>query len=364
MNKKFSISFLLTAVIITTLLLSACGAHFEKRLYRKGFYSSWNLKTDKTQKQEGISNLQKNESEVISLDDTEENLVANDNAFFIPTKNNLESLEIKFKKYKEDKTGSDVFVQDILKSTKTTNLKAENSRTKNRKPVALYYFLSLLAIPFIFLKTSKWKKISHWAWINKKFSRIIIGLSTFTGIGSSYLLGKILQPEASNWMVAAPLSLIGLSLFFQKKNFLSLKKHHKNYLSYSLFCIGSFFFSFLLGSGYTFSPSSKFFFQEDPLILNNGTATLLVILLILMWLVSIWAIAVISCNLSCSGYSTLAAIVFLGGIPLVCFLATLGILNATKKESNRGYYFISESIVTGLIIPIGLIVIISLFSGC
>lgn len=244
-----------------------------------------------------------------------------------------------------------VEAQHIIKTTESIKRHAtKNSLRQSHKKSksGLLYFSILLAVPFM-LKYKKGRQISKWASKNIKKAQLLIGVFTLTGIGSSYLLGNVLQLNISNSMFIVPFvfGAIGVALYKTKTS--SISKYLKERSSFTLINISTFFGSFAFGSYSSYSLLTMLSQDPNKMIVHPAIAIIVTIILIALLCLSVYGLAMLACTLSCNGYGLLAILVLTGGSYLAAFLATLGILHLFKKHSEKDKRFGKEAALKALL---------------
>jgi hypothetical protein len=356
-TKKFSYAIAISTLL---LILHSCQPHFQKRQYRNGFYSSWIQNPAKTSKIESDKKVFQKDSAL--LVENTENLNSEFDDRVLTAGNDPEPIIGSFYPIQKDlilETEKSEIEQSDLRIHKTAhpdiNRKDLKSKDYKKKPSALFYFLSLLILPTILYRSNNANKLSKWAYRNTKKSQVIIAFATVSGWTSSYFSGVLIKPETSAWMISAPLVLYILSSLIYFKNIFNQEKTKKNYTSFSLFSIGSFFLTFIYGAGLSFKKIQSIP-PEDPLLLPIGVAIFALIFTLITLFFSIWLITFLACELYCSGYTIWAGTVFFGGIPSAIFLAIWLLLNIFKRKSNEGKNLFREALNTTAIIVLILLV--------
>jgi hypothetical protein len=349
---NISKSALFVSILLLFTILNSCQPEIQKRLYRKGFYTSWSARSSSHTPKENTQKLIQDFTEIFQ----DNSIIGFQESEFLASNNSAPYLnEVKSQKQHQE-TEKYIPVEDEVQSKKDETVTSNNfnfytdKKSFSNKTSALYYFLSLLILPLFLSKSKNTKRISKWASSNILKSRLILASATVSGWVSSYFAGFLIKPEVSEWMLSVPLLLFGTSALIFYKNIFNQETIKKNYTAYSLFSTSSFFYTFLLGSGLA-TTYPEGFSIEDPFLIPPGVAVFVTFLIIGLLLVSIYLISILACELTCSGYTVLAGIVFFGGNSGAIYLAVWGILNLFKRKSKEGKSLAREALnVTAMVI--------------
>ncbi len=344
--------------LLFSFLFSCSTMHIEKRRYRKGFHVSWNANKQSNQEkghEDALFNKEITDNasatNTIQLQSIEKKSIKvtpeNDKVKRIKNAINTKYRSKKFRRKPTSQAKIDSGKEESTTiKAKKHQLKKDVS-TKNKS--AIYYLFLLGLVPLIAFQKKSGLKISRWASQNKTKARVLVGVSTFLAVASSFGLGNISQWQTSNVMLVAPALLVAASLFINAKKVGKESRLFKNRFSFTLFNLGTTFGSFYAGASVSalLSVSEN---TEDPMILNAFTAIILVILLSILLVVALYGLAALSCTIACSGYGIAAVAVMIGGSFLLLYLASLGYANIFRRESERGKSFSGKAAKTALII--------------
>ena len=358
-------------LVLSVLFLStACSNfHMEKRRYNKGFHISFNknrLKknTDSNEKETLAEDKTSNKSSEFIVKNSSELALTKTDAIEAPLDAANESNTIQASHSKSKPTHSVDEVEDAIKDVSETTAAIITSRGAASKSTeksgvnALWYFAIIGVLPVLFDTKQQSINISLWASTNVSKAKVAMGGLYALGAVSSFLLGDIWQPVLEDWMLIVPLTLAGSILVAdavkkeKKSGFLTRK------LSYAAVNTSSFFGTLAMGAQSKLNVL-QLMDPETQAGLGQGAAAFISVLLVLAMVAAILGVAMIACNLSCSGYGILALIVMAGGAFLVLFLGTWGILGAVRgRERNSDN--LKAALITGMVaallilVPVGI----------
>ncbi len=348
--------------ILLTLLLSflfSCSTvHIEKRRFRKGFHVSWNKNKQSNEEKGHEDAVFKNENtgnasatKTIQLQSVEKKSIKvkpeKVRLKSVKKTTNIKNRSNQFKRKPTSKTKIDSGEDRSTTSRNKEHRLKEDVSKKNKS--ALYYLFLLGLVPLIAFQKKSGFKLSRWASKNKTKAQVLVGVSTFLAVASSFGLGNILQWQTSSAMLVAPVSLVAASVFINAKKVGKDSRLFKNRFSYTLLNVGTTFGSFFAGTNLPALLSSPGY-SEDPMILHPAVSVILILLLTILLVIALYGVAVLSCAIACNGAGVLAVIVLLGGVFLALFLASLGYVNTFRRESERGKSFAGKAAKTALII--------------
>ncbi|MFK8043896.1 MAG: hypothetical protein AB8B72_00270 [Crocinitomicaceae bacterium] len=235
-----------------------------------------------------------------------------------------------------------------------TNKTAKQQSFKNKRS-ALHYFLILLGLPVLSLRKNRTANITKWASKNVSSAQLLIGTFTVLGSLSSFFLGNVFQLQLSPSMILAPMVLGSGAVALSKLRVARGNHILKNRVSYALMGSTSFFGTFAMGS---FAPPTNLVRAiEDPMIMPPAAAVFLTLLMVILLLLSVSGIALLACNLACSGYAVLALVLYFGGTFIASFLATLAILQFFRRESTRDKNYVKTALlVAGILTVLPLVI--------
>jgi len=223
---------------------------------------------------------------------------------------------------------------EFLPSKKQENIKKYKSHSKTKstnrknKVNGLLFFLTLLGFPLLFIKRSGYR-IATWGSNNVKRAQVLIGVFTVTGLISSFLLGTILEFNISKSMFIIP-AVLGLGSVVVDK-IKTKNGFFKKKLAVTMLSTSALFLSFSAGIKANFTVIQSISeTTTDPVF--NVFLTLIILALLIA---SIFGLAMLSCSLACSGYTILAAILFIGGTTGLILLATLGISKLFQDKNEQ-----------------------------
>jgi hypothetical protein len=364
--KKVIVLFLL----ITT-IYSCSSLRIEKRRYNKGFFVSFTNRncTSETAK-DSSENSSSNNLKQKKLETKNTNSVNEINGILPLDNNTIVTSNISahtpqkthYKRISHSKHSekSKNTISTENKKIKSESIVTNDTGTKSRFN-GLLYFLSLIFVPFFAKKNNTSLKVSKWASKNKLQSRTLIGIATTTAILSSFGLGYISQFDIDPYMFLIPASIGVGSVLLYTSDVNFLNKPTKNKLSFSLLNVGTYFGSFAAGSSNSFL-NNLLSIPEDPFIINPALAFILTAILIVAFAFSLYALAIISCQIACNGYGVLAVIVLFGGGYLASYLFSLGLLEIFRRKSQENDSFKSKAALLGLFIFLGIILFVFMLS--
>lgn len=347
MQKK--LAFLL--LTLTLAVIAGCGVHMEKRKHRKGFHISWNKPYRST-----TANTDSRETDSHQYLLANEDIVSPQLEYIIPADNSM----LKKKDQERNNTTASTShetskraaVERTIRPEQEPQFKQEKQirtaqQSKTTKHSGTLFFLSMLAIPFFALRKNRNYRLASWAATNKRKAQWGIALSTTLAFLSSYLLGRLFHFETPDLMLPAALITTGAGagmFIFGKRNFIS------RIAGALLFNSGIFAGSFMLGaSRETIDILSQSSFSDAGQVL-------LVVILFLLYLAAIYGLAILSCELACSGYGFAAVAVFFGGAYLGAFLIFLVINNFWPYDDDTKQSIAKRSALQALI-PVGILLV-------
>lgn len=347
MQKK--LAFLL--LTLTLAVITGCGVHMEKRKHRKGFHMSWN-KLHRSTTPNTNSRLADSHHRLRANED-----IASTQLEYV-TPGDISMLKEKDQERNNTtsstshETAKATAVERNIQPDQELQFKEEKQirtahQTKTTQHSGTLFFLSMLAIPFLALRKNRNYRLALWAATNKRKAQWGIGLSTTLAFLSSYLLGRLFHFETPDLMLPAALitTVTGAGLFiFGKRNFIS------RIAGALLFNSGIFAGSFMLGAS-----------RETIDVLSQSSASdagqvLLVVILFLLYLAAIYGLAILSCELACSGYGFAAVAVFFGGAYLGAFVIFLVINNFWPYDDDTKQSIAKRSALQALI-PVGILLV-------
>ena len=349
-------------LILSVLFLStACSNfHMEKRRYNKGFHISFNKNrlnrnTESSEKNFADVDGKSTDSHEITAKDTPKlNLAPKDS--LIPQSDlanetnstqtsNSETKRKSRKKEEIERKGATKEHSEKLAieaQSSSTVLKS----TDRSKGSALWYFALLGVLPILLTAKKTSYNMGTWASANVSKARFAMAGLYALGATSSFLIGNMWQPAMEQWMLAIPLSIAGSVLINSAVKKKQKTSFIKKRLSYAAVNMSSFFGSFALGAQakFTLIQTASPEVQDG---LGPVAATLLTLLLIVAMTAAVLGLAILACNLACSGYGILALVVMAGGSFLTMFFGTWAILGAIRGRSRN-----RDNVMTALIIGI------------
>ena len=332
------------ALALAMILLYGCVSSIEKRRYRKGYHFSHksNVKT-KEKETELVRQEEKVSTEFIP---EKEMTLANDHASIALNKEHLRSERTK----REISLKEELVVPSKKESAKTISVPQSKKHIsekgiasqKEEKASGLWYFLSLLIVPFV----GKFKganNVTRWAQKNKIPSRLFITGLNVVGIGAGYGMGYLADLEIENWMSAIPFVFglwgYGLSI----NNAPAHQKVQKKRQGLALFSIAALFGSFALGC------SAVPDMGDGESIVHPALAAFLFVLLLAIYVFSIIFVFALSCSVACESTAAAGAAIMFGGTFILTFLFAVTVMNLFRTEDERGKSFAEKAAIIALI---------------
>jgi hypothetical protein len=361
----------------------------QKRLYRKGFnigISTINKNENQSSDQkiaEHAKHKVKTESQTADfpcLENSKKNEISNTKAEhkISPVQSNHERNASKNENDQDQKNILDSSVN--LASNKTDSHKAKQESTSTE----LFILGSILSIAgaFIFLKSKKSKQISIWAKENKSKARILLTIAQIALVSQAIYYGNLLKEDGITlsknalW-IALSASALGCLLYPYKNS--KLKFLSRNYFNKKaielVMIIGSFFSILTIGNQNEISFQSTVEIHQNTnqykheqeqkkvekksqgaAIENNGKIALFALATIIS-LGLLLLIAVLSCNLACTG--AIGAFLLLVGSSYTAIILSYIFISKRifkKKESSES----TDKKPSRIIIPIALGVSVAL----
>lgn len=274
--------------------------------------------------------------------------VPNYDASSVSVVENEETIE----RHRSEKNQTETQKNLSKKIQRTANKSARDSGHIN----GLYFFLILAPLLLFARKDHENNRIGKWARRNPRKAQVLITAIASTGVGTSYLLGRILNANISAEMLFVPLGLVGISLTYSALKRRGSRRRLRDRVSSSLMNVSIFFTGFIAGSG-------EEQLAPDEVIMHPVLVGVLTCLLILALVGACVLLYALSCELVCSGAAAAAAVVLVAGGYLIFFLFFLGLYEVYRKQGQEDERFAGKAAALGLLgILVGLVMFLQLLS--
>ncbi|MDG1331409.1 MAG: hypothetical protein P8P74_03720 [Crocinitomicaceae bacterium] len=354
---------LLSILFIST----ACSNfHMEKRRYNKGFHISFNKrhlkeKGESNEKKFKIADVDTKKSPNVRTKNDSEVLLAETHSANTPEEQKLQSIDKETSNSEKTVAHTVGTAEDAVNQSSITtdtlvgHTDSASDPIESKRTSGLWYFAVFGLIPIMFVAKKRTQTVATWATENVSKAQMAIGGLYALGFSSSFLLGNLWQPIIEEWMLAIPLTLAGSILVADVAKKERKSGTVKKRMSFATVNASSFFGTFAMGAQTTIFQAIN---PESQSGMETWAAILITLLLVVAMVVAFLGVAMLACNLSCSGYGVLALVVLASGTFLALFLGTWGILGAFRgRARNR------DNINTALIVAIVPILIILAITG-
>ena len=238
-----------------------------------------------------------------------------------------------------------------LKSHSHPKIKAVPVRPEKRRNAWELLLIPLLTVPVLYVSGKN--RMAKWAGDNRRQAQWLVALMHFVIPASGYALGQLLpltlEKNGVGLMEASAGLFAGSLLLSLAKPRLRLRA---GYLAGKWPNVLLAFSSALVGvemgsrdlrrlssslADWSFSQgiSNQLPPNDNPMIIHPVLAVFLTILVIIVLVFSLYVLAVIACNLACSGYAALAVVVFFGGGLLRIYGTVYTLFLLYKRKVSR-----------------------------
>lgn len=339
---------------ITVVITAACDSlHIEKRKYRKGFYFELFDERNHGDAKQVVKN-ERREQSVLSA--AGPHGATHDTTAFRPD-TAVASAPLCEKGSYRKADGEHIIKQCTPKrrtfAVTESKIVTEEKEITHTVPVlplqvSLIAFLFLGIPAYLISKTELACGVSRWATKNRRKAQWSIAGLHFALAFTSFALGALLRMQ----QIAVPFSdacsallLLGLAGTAFASPLLNRAggRTTAGILFTSLLFAGSAVAGNKLagadvsGMSWSLSDGLTSFFchaPDDEYVMNPVAGVFLTVLMVALSLLILAGLAVLACDLVCSGYGALAFIVFFGGVYMVAFLFALGVQHIFKKVKN------------------------------
>lgn len=341
----------LLLLILTSILIS-CGVFtLEKRVYRKGFYVSWNKKaSSNSHKTVEQANISKNELETVTVptyrEEKQVSIQTEEGFSKVDTHENLQ------RPHPQDiapKILNDQPIPFGEKKQPNTHFKKKAVQISNHSNfIPNQWLYGMLLVPFMLYPFGVQQSIARWAQRNFRTTRVVLVFSSIFAAFLCLFLGNRLQFQYSPFVAGTSVFGLGLGILLFRKSKRGndpIKMRKQRTLGINLINVSAYLSLFGLGGSHVLQEASGFSkWNHFQLLANEETPTLVhstgeivaiifatIILLIIISLFTAYA----ACILACSGFNVLAVIVAFFGLFTAVFLGALLFLLAYKKTTDE-----------------------------
>lgn len=315
-------------IVLLVLITSSCvSININKRHSRAGYFVQLqkSKKTSKDQKQ--ISKITKTPSSLTFLE-----VPKKANPSIVNQEDKLQHIpQERIELQERPKNFIKANIKPTNKEIKSFTKPKKANKQKDQTSWPLYAFAAAIALATLPLKKDKAAK---WAADNKNKARGIIGMSHAGILTSGAVLG-LLHPTLFNSETIIQIASFGSLGLMAAENHLpkALKKpaHIGTALSGAMVAAAM-------------APN-----YLNPLILNPFLIVLLTLGLILATLFFSLFAFVLGCSIACSGAGVAGLLVMIFGPLAVLYFGILGILQVSKRESDRGKILWGKALVNTII---------------
>jgi hypothetical protein len=365
--------FLLLSIL---LISTACSNfHMEKRRYNKGFHISFSKNRANEKAGANEQKIASKDKKSIKYLEQQTKISAEKLLAEIPVTNEVDESGNESTDAETSSSESTITVSDTddtvrEEQTTTSNSSLSKSSPKTSEPYdkqtsnGLWYFTLLGIVPLLMATKKQSYRIGVWASENKSKAQAVMAGLYALGFSSSYVLGNIWQPTIEDWMLAIPMTLAGGILASDAVKKEKKPGFVKRQIASAVVNLSSFFGTFALGAQTKIS-ALQLMDPEAQTGMEPWAATLISLLLVAAMVAAFLGIALIACELSCSGYGALALVVMAGGTFLILFLGIWAILT-TFRGRSRNRDNMKAGLIVGLVaallilIPVGVAYLIGL----